>query len=164
MMRDACTQILIESKNVFDTSTLKLCDPESNSRELKIKCMHIEWKIMRSCCRMLIGLETSRIVAAFLEPQKSYGRGLYIIVLGSVICPPCNERVPLVQWLRKAGVFTTESAMTFSGPKDEEPRRRRRRLARRRRQHGVVFVAWYVVWSKWDSSETEEGGGREGLA
>ena len=37
-----CTD-LIESKNVFDTSTFKLCDPESNLRELKIKCMLVEF-------------------------------------------------------------------------------------------------------------------------
>ena len=33
---------LVESKNVLDTSTFKLCDPESNLRELKIKCMLVE--------------------------------------------------------------------------------------------------------------------------
>ena len=33
-----CTD-LVESKNVFDTSTFKLCDPESHLRELKIECM-----------------------------------------------------------------------------------------------------------------------------
>ena len=38
-----CTD-LVESKNVFDTSTLKLCDPESNLRELKIKCMLVEFE------------------------------------------------------------------------------------------------------------------------
>ena len=36
-----CTD-LVESKNVFDTSTFKLFDPESNLRELKIKCMLVE--------------------------------------------------------------------------------------------------------------------------
>ena len=46
--------------------------------------MHIEWKIVPSCCRMLIGLETSRIVAAVLEPQKTFG-GLDILVFGSVL-------------------------------------------------------------------------------
>ena len=38
-----CTD-LIESKNVFDTSTFKLCDPEWNLRELKIKCMLVEFE------------------------------------------------------------------------------------------------------------------------
>ena len=36
-----CTD-LFESKNVFDTSTFKLCDPVSNLRELKIKFMLFE--------------------------------------------------------------------------------------------------------------------------
>ena len=46
--------------------------------------MHIEWKIVPSCCRMLIGLETSTTVAAVLEPQKTFG-GLDILVFGSVL-------------------------------------------------------------------------------
>ena len=35
---------LVESKNVFDMSIFKLCDPESNLRELKINCMHVEFE------------------------------------------------------------------------------------------------------------------------
>ena len=38
-----CTD-LVESKNVFDTSPFKLCDPESNLRESKIKCMLVEFE------------------------------------------------------------------------------------------------------------------------
>ena len=64
---------LVESEN--DSSTFKLCNPESILRELKIECLHIGWKIISSCCRMLNGLETSRIVAAILEPQKTFGSG-----------------------------------------------------------------------------------------
>ena len=33
---------LVESKNVLDTSTFKLCDPESNLRELKIRWVLVE--------------------------------------------------------------------------------------------------------------------------
>ena len=36
-----CTD-MVESKIVFDTSTFELSDPESNLRELKIKCMPVE--------------------------------------------------------------------------------------------------------------------------
>ena len=74
---------LVESKK--DTSTFKLCDPESILRELKNKCLHIEWKIVSSCCRMLIGLETSRIVAVILKPQKTLGSGLDFLIFGSVL-------------------------------------------------------------------------------
>ena len=38
-----CTD-LVESKNVFDTSTFKLCDLESNLRELKIGCTLVEFE------------------------------------------------------------------------------------------------------------------------
>ena len=74
---------LVESKK--DTSTFKLCDPELILRELKIKCLHIEWKIVSSCCRMRIGLETSRIVAVILKPQKTFGSGLDSPIFGSVL-------------------------------------------------------------------------------
>ena len=59
---------LVDSKNDF--STFKLCNRESILRELKIECLHMGWKIVFSCCKILNGLETSKIVQAILEPQK----------------------------------------------------------------------------------------------
>ena len=44
-----------------------------------------QWESITPCCRMLIGLETSKTVAAIREPQKTFGSGLDIFVFGSVL-------------------------------------------------------------------------------
>ena len=87
VMRDVCTQICVNSSGI---SIMSSCANSTQDDTIRMWMSGNSMYAFRveDCpfvLQKLIGLETSRIVAAILEPQKTFGSGLDILVFGSVL-------------------------------------------------------------------------------